>query len=172
MLYTLPDLAVPIRRLGAAHRRQDDGDPPRQTPRGLCGRLNKALEGHDVGNLTIWRRLLAEIDTLPEEIRAAVRNHGGGHANHSLFWTTCRRRAAGSRGATWPGHREASSAVSTASPTRSPRPRWAASAAAGPGSASNPDGRLLVESTANQDSPWMCNARPSSASTFRSTPTI
>ena len=32
-------------------------------------------------------RLLREINTLPDNMAAAVRNHGGGHANHSLFWT-------------------------------------------------------------------------------------
>jgi len=48
--------------------------------------LNKAIEGYDVGNLTI-EELVASIHTLPDKIRTAVRNHGGGHANHSLFWT-------------------------------------------------------------------------------------
>jgi len=32
--------------------------------------------------------LLARLDSLPEDIRTAVRNHGGGHYNHSLFWKT------------------------------------------------------------------------------------
>src|SRR6202034_4276276 len=31
--------------------------------------------------------LLAEINSVPEAVRTAVRNNGGGHANHSLFWT-------------------------------------------------------------------------------------
>src|SRR3546814_1885465 len=31
--------------------------------------------------------LIRDIDALPEKIRGAVRNNGGGHANHSLFWT-------------------------------------------------------------------------------------
>ncbi len=49
--------------------------------------LNKALEGRgDLGNLTV-DQLVARIDSVPEEIRTVVRNHGGGHANHSLFWT-------------------------------------------------------------------------------------
>src|SRR5918998_1864618 len=48
--------------------------------------LNSALEKHpdaDPGNL---EELLANIDSLPEDIRRAVRNNGGGHANHSMFW--------------------------------------------------------------------------------------
>ena len=48
--------------------------------------LNKALEGHaDLAALSV-EDLLSKIDTVPEAIRGAVRNHGGGHANHSLFW--------------------------------------------------------------------------------------
>lgn len=49
-------------------------------------KLNAAVEGHDLGNPTV-EDLVAAIHTIPEEIRTAVRNHGGGHANHSLFWT-------------------------------------------------------------------------------------
>jgi Fe-Mn family superoxide dismutase len=48
--------------------------------------LNKALEGHtDLQKLAV-EDLLRGIDRVPEAIRTAVRNHGGGHANHSLFW--------------------------------------------------------------------------------------
>jgi Fe-Mn family superoxide dismutase len=48
--------------------------------------LNKALEGRaDLVELSI-EDLLADLDRIPENIRTAVRNHGGGHANHSLFW--------------------------------------------------------------------------------------
>ena len=48
--------------------------------------LNAALEGHDLGYPAI-EDLVAAIHVVPEKIRTAVRNHGGGHANHSLFWT-------------------------------------------------------------------------------------
>jgi len=48
--------------------------------------LNKALEGHDdIAKLSI-EKLNETINTLPEAIRTAVRNNGGGHYNHSLFW--------------------------------------------------------------------------------------
>jgi Fe-Mn family superoxide dismutase len=49
--------------------------------------LNKALEGHDALAAKSVEDLLRGIDQVPESIRTAVRNHGGGHANHSLFWT-------------------------------------------------------------------------------------
>jgi len=49
--------------------------------------LNAALEGHeDLQDLSV-EELLSGIDQVPNDIRTAVRNHGGGHANHSLFWT-------------------------------------------------------------------------------------
>jgi superoxide dismutase, Fe-Mn family len=48
--------------------------------------LNAALEGKEVAATSI-EELISNIDALPEAIRTAVRNNGGGHANHSLFWT-------------------------------------------------------------------------------------
>ena len=48
--------------------------------------LNKALEGHGGLQAKSIEDLLADLDTVPEAIRTAVRNNGGGHANHTLFW--------------------------------------------------------------------------------------
>ena len=48
--------------------------------------LNKALEGHDDLQALSVEELLSKLDSVPDPIRGAVRNHGGGHANHSLFW--------------------------------------------------------------------------------------
>ena len=51
-------------------------------------KLNEALAKHpDYAELPL-ESLLRDIDEVPEDIRTAVRNHGGGHHNHSLFWTT------------------------------------------------------------------------------------
>ncbi|RXI99440.1 superoxide dismutase [Anaerobacillus alkaliphilus] len=48
--------------------------------------LNNALEGHaDLAEKSL-EDLLSNLDALPESIRTAVRNNGGGHANHTLFW--------------------------------------------------------------------------------------
>ncbi len=49
--------------------------------------LNKALEGTEWDGQPL-ERVLTLLETMPEDKRAAVRNNGGGHANHSLFWTT------------------------------------------------------------------------------------
>lgn len=49
--------------------------------------LNNAIGASDIGNQPI-ESLVAKIDSVPENIRTVVRNNGGGHANHSLFWET------------------------------------------------------------------------------------
>jgi superoxide dismutase, Fe-Mn family len=48
--------------------------------------LNAALEGQNQQEVPV-ETLISKIDSLPEAIRTPVRNNGGGHANHSLFWT-------------------------------------------------------------------------------------
>jgi superoxide dismutase, Fe-Mn family len=48
--------------------------------------LNKAIEGTEFDGHPIEALLGALLDTVPEDKQAAVRNNGGGHANHSLFW--------------------------------------------------------------------------------------
>ena len=50
-------------------------------------KLNAALEGQDaLSSKDIWS-LISHLGDIPEAIRGAVRNNGGGHANHSLFWS-------------------------------------------------------------------------------------
>ncbi len=57
--------------------------------------LNKALEGHTDLAAKPLEQLIAKISAVPENIRAAVRNNGGGHYNHSLFWTTLNSKGGG-----------------------------------------------------------------------------
>lgn len=58
-------------------------------------KLNAALEGHPALAAKSLEELLQGMTEVPEGIRAAVRNHGGGHANHSVFWTNMAPRAGG-----------------------------------------------------------------------------
>lgn len=50
-------------------------------------KLNATLEKHPEISQKPPEELLSDLQSVPEDIRAAVRNHGGGHYNHSLFWT-------------------------------------------------------------------------------------
>jgi len=54
-------------------------------------KLNAALKGHeDLEKLSV-EKLVRDFNSVPEAIRTAVRNHGGGHANQSFFWPTLKR---------------------------------------------------------------------------------
>jgi len=54
-------------------------------------KLNAAIKGNAaLEDLTV-EALVSGLDKVPENIRGAVRNHGGGHANHSFFWPTLKR---------------------------------------------------------------------------------
>jgi superoxide dismutase, Fe-Mn family len=63
--------------------------------------LNAALEGHpDLAAKSI-EELLGDLDSLPESIRTAVRNNGGGFANHNLFWATMSPNGGGEPSGDW-----------------------------------------------------------------------
>lgn len=49
--------------------------------------LNNAISGNESLESKSIIELISDLDSVPEEIRGAVRNNGGGHANHSLFWS-------------------------------------------------------------------------------------
>ena len=51
---------------------------------GYVTKLNAALEGHDKWASKSVEELLSDLGSLPQDIQTAVRNNGGGHANHSL----------------------------------------------------------------------------------------
>src|SRR6201999_4259330 len=60
--------------------------------------LNKALEGHaDLQSLSV-EQLLSQLSKVPENIRTAVRNNGGGHMNHSMFWKIMKKGGGGEPG--------------------------------------------------------------------------
>ena len=58
-------------------------------------KLNAALEQHPALQAKSMGDLLGDLNAVPENIRSAVRNNGGGHANHTLFWTVMGPKAGG-----------------------------------------------------------------------------
>ncbi|MFW6288567.1 MAG: superoxide dismutase [Spirochaetota bacterium] len=62
---------------------------------GYTTKLNAAVEGTEYASWKI-EDLLAKLSSLPEKIRTAVRNNGGGHANHALFWQVLSPQGGGS----------------------------------------------------------------------------
>lgn len=62
---------------------------------GYINNLNTAIEKHPALEDKTVEELVADIDMLPEDIRIAVRNNGGGHLNHSMFWESMAPNAGG-----------------------------------------------------------------------------
>ncbi len=121
--------------------------------------LNNAIQGTDLGNQSI-EALVAGIDKVPENIRMVVRNNGGGHANHSLFWTIMGPGAGGEP--TGPLADAITSDVGGFAKFKEDFTK-AALTRFGSGWAwlsVNKDGKLVVESTPNQDSPLMHGNTP------------
>src|SRR3990172_10529451 len=58
-------------------------------------KLNAALEKYPDLQSKSVEELLKDLDSVPEEIRPAVRNHGGGYFNHSLFWLMMKKGGGG-----------------------------------------------------------------------------
>ncbi len=86
-MHTLPDLSYPFDALEPHIDAKTMEIHHDKHHAGYVKKLNAALEGHaDLQGKSV-QDLLRGIQSVPEAIRTAVRNNGGGHANHSLFWT-------------------------------------------------------------------------------------
>ena len=122
---------------------------------GYVDKLSAALEGSDMVDTPV-DELIADLGNVPEDIRTAVQNNGGGHANHSLFWTVMQpaSQSAGKPVGTladgidqaFGSFDEFKSQFAEAAATRFGS--WCACLYVS-------HGELLVCSTANQDSPLM-----------------
>ena len=85
-MYTLPQLPYEFNALEPYIDEQTMMIHHGKHHQAYIDKLNAALEGDAELAAKSIEELLRGIDTVPEQIRTAVRNHGGGHANHSLFW--------------------------------------------------------------------------------------
>ena len=121
-------------------------------------KLNAALEKHPELQQKSAEELLQDIKGVPEEIRTAVRNNGGGHVNHTMFWQIM----GGSGGA--PTGDIGAAITETFGSFDGLREQFATAAMGRFGSGwawlVDAAGKLVVESTANQDSPLMEGKRP------------
>jgi Fe-Mn family superoxide dismutase len=127
---------------------------------GYTNNLNNALEGHSGLAAKSIEDLLGDLGSVPESIRTAVRNNGGGYANHSLFWRTMGPDGGGSPSG------DLASAIDAAFGSFDAF-KEAFSKAAGTRFGSgwawlyvNGDGDLAVTSTPNQDTPLMDGHTP------------
>jgi Fe-Mn family superoxide dismutase len=121
--------------------------------------LNAALEKFPELQSKSVEDLIKDLNAVPESIRTAVRNNGGGHANHTLFWQIMGPKAGGApTGAiaeaitsTFGGYDSFKEQVNKAGVGRFGS-GWAWLVDAG--------GKLVIESTANQDNPLMEGKKP------------
>ncbi|GAB6089490.1 superoxide dismutase [Spirochaeta dissipatitropha] len=126
---------------------------------GYVAKLNAAVEGTEYAD---WdaETLVKEVNTLPENLQTAVRNNGGGHVNHSLFWTVI-----GPDGGGKPSGELASRIDAAFGSFDAFKDSFAAAAAGRFGSGwawlvVNQSGDLEVTSTANQDNPMTYHKTP------------
>ena len=122
--------------------------------------VNKALESApDLQNKSI-EELVTDIASVPESIRTAVRNNGGGHANHSLFWTLLAPTGGGA-----PTGEAESVITSTFGSFDAFKEKFNAAATSRFGSGwawlvKDGSGKFEIISTANQDNPLMEGKKP------------
>lgn len=116
--------------------------------------LNKALEAaSELASKSLDELLASNCALVPESIRTAVRNNGGGHANHSIFWEIMGPKAGGA-----PSGKLAEAINSAFNSFDNLKEKFNAAAVGRFGSGwawlvKSPAGKLEVLSTANQDSP-------------------
>src|SRR5690625_2338724 len=122
--------------------------------------LNKAIEGNAALESKSIEDLISDLDSVPENIRQAVRNNGGGHANHALFWQILSPNGGGE-----PSGALAEAINSELGGFDKFKEDFAAAATTRFGSgwawlSVDKSGKLEVSSTPNQDSPIMEGKTP------------
>jgi len=152
MAFTLPDLPydysalephIDARTMEIHHTKHHQA---------YISKANAALEGHSDLAAKSIEELVSDLSAVPEAIRGAIRNNGGGHANHSLFWTVMSPDGGGEPSG------DLADAINAACGSFDGFKEQFSNAAAtrfGSGWAwlSVDGGKLVVESTPNQDTP-------------------
>lgn len=165
MAYSLPDLPYPHNALEPHIDERTMQIHHGKHHNGYVTKLNAAVEGLDVPDDV--NKLIADLSKIPDDKRTAVRNNGGGHANHTLFWQVM--APAGKGGGGEPTGDVASGIKSAFGSFDSFKEKFSDAAATRFGSGwawlGVKDGKLCVCSTPNQDNPLMkglvdCECKP------------
>ncbi len=158
MAYTLPELPYPFDALEPHIDTRTMEIHHGKHHNGYVTKVNDAIKGTKLESLTI-EELVTSLDKVPEDKRKAVRNNGGGHANHSLFWTVMKSGGGGKPDgalakaidSAFGSFDEFKTKFSDAAATRFGS-GWAWLVVDG--------GKLAIESTPNQDNPLMDGRTP------------
>ena len=150
-MYTLPDLPYGFDALEPHIDAQTMKIHHGKHHQGYIDKVNKALEGTEWAEKPI-EEVVANLSKLPKDKQTAVRNNGGGHANHSLFWTVMSGDGGGE-----PNGDLGDAIASTFGDFEKFKEEFGNAAATRFGSGwawlVSSGGKLEVMSTANQDSP-------------------
>lgn len=152
MAHEVPDLSYPFDALEPHIDAQTMEIHHDRHHAAYVGNLNSALEKHPDLQSKSVEELIADLGAVPEDIRGAVRNNGGGHANHTLFWTIMSPDGGGE-----PSGALADAIADAFGSFDDLKSKLSAAAVgqfgSGWGWLSVDGGKLVVEGTPNQDSP-------------------
>ena len=158
MAYSLPELPYPYDALEPHIDAKTMEIHHSKHHNGYVTKVNNAIAGTDLESKSI-EELVSDLKAIPEAIRGAVRNNGGGHANHSLFWSVMKQGGGGKPTGdlaaaiddAFGSFDNFKEQFCTAAQTRFGS-GWAWLVVS--------DGKLAIESTRNQDNPLMEGRTP------------
>jgi Fe-Mn family superoxide dismutase len=160
MAYTLPPLAYPYNALEPHIDARTMEIHHTKHHQAYINNVNNAIKAHaDLEGKSV-EALIADMNAIPEDIRNAVRNNGGGHANHTFFWSIIGPKAGGQ-----PQSAVAAAINQAFGSFDAFKEKFSAAATTRFGSGwawvtVGKDGKLEISSTPNQDSPLMEGKTP------------
>ena len=160
MAYTLPNLPYPHNALEPHIDARTMEIHHTKHHQAYINNVNNAIKGKADLEAKTVEQLISNLNAVPEDIRNVVRNNGGGHANHSLFWTVIGPKQGGE-----PTGEVAEAIKKELGGFATFKEKFSAAATTRFGSgwawlSVTKDGKLEVSSTPNQDSPLMDGKMP------------
>jgi Fe-Mn family superoxide dismutase len=160
MPFTVPDLPYPYDALEPHIDKETMTLHHDKHHAAYVNNLNAAIEKHPELGSKSAEELITNLNAVPDDIRTAVRNNGGGHVNHSMFWTIMGPNAGGT-----PKGALGDAITSTFGDFETFKTQFNDAGVKQFGSGwawlvSTRDGKLQITSTANQDNPMSAGLRP------------